>query len=355
LILLKRYVDSAQVGLEIKEGGPPVLMRFGLELLEAVPLSLFNESKAQRGFRLVDGVRPHPHEGHDIRLAPDLSLKGAFRVLVARLLDDLMANQPAVLRGDSVEGIHQMRIDIRRLRTVLVLFEPFLEAHATRHFEDELRRLGQVLGAARDWDVLIEETLPRVIDGASDLAVVRPLRELASERRRSAHQAAEKALREPAFSRFVLALRLWSTEKGAVLKRFSARELESEAAGMLMRVQSKARKRQRACDKAEPATLHRLRKSLKRLRYGIEYFGALYGDRAQSYLKRCNALQKRLGDLNDLGTFTRLTEDLADCHRLDLAPALGLLAENAERIEQKNLGRLDTPLRRFANAPPFWT
>ena len=35
--------------------------------------------------------------------------------MTGRLLDDLMANRPAVLRGDSEEGIHQMRIDIRRL------------------------------------------------------------------------------------------------------------------------------------------------------------------------------------------------------------------------------------------------
>ena len=80
-----------------------------------------------------------------------------FARLSGALLDDLLANQPAVLRGDEGEGIHQMRIGIRRLRSLLVLFERFLEPHAATRFSDELRRLGRVLGAARDWDVEYRE------------------------------------------------------------------------------------------------------------------------------------------------------------------------------------------------------
>ena len=344
-----------ELELELKQGDPGVLVRLALELLETAPLSLFNESKAQRGFELVDGTRPKPHQAKDVVLPDDLCLKDAFHLLAGRLLDDLMANQPAVLRGDEEEGVHQMRIDVRRLRSLLVLFAPVLEVHATRHFEDELRRLGQVLGAARDWDVFVEETLPRLIDGAADLAVVRPLRELASKRRHSSHQAAKKAVLDPSFSRFVLAFRLWSFEKGAVLKRFAAGDLGEEADHLLSRLERKVDKRLRACDKAEPTTLHRLRKGLKKLRYAIEFFEARYGRGIGPYLKRCNGLQKQLGDLNDLWTFSRLADEVAQGQRLDVAPALGLLAENADRLAMKGLRQLDSRLRRFANAQPFWT
>ncbi|MBV8412624.1 MAG: CHAD domain-containing protein [Alphaproteobacteria bacterium] len=344
-----------ELELELKEGQPAALMRLGLELLETVPLSLLIESKAQRGFQLVDGARPHPHEEESISLEGGLSLKEAFRVLAARLVDDLMAHQPVVLHGDSQEGVHRMRIDVRRLRSLLVLFEPFLEAHAAGHFEDELRRLGQVLGAARDWDVFLEETLPRTVDGAADLVLARSLRELASQRRHSAHQAAKKALLEAPFSRFVLAMRLWTSEKGAVLKRFAPRPLEDEAPAMLSRLERKVGKRLRACDVDQPTSLHRLRKSLKKLRYGIQYLQSLYDGDAESYLARCNALQKRLGNINDLGTFTRLAEELAQGTRLDLAPAVGMVAENAERLAKKDLDRLGGRLSRFAKARPFWT
>ena len=54
-----------------------------------------------------------------------------------------------------------MRVAIRRLRSLLVLFERFLEPHVSERFEEELRRLGQVLGVARDWDVFLTDTLPR--------------------------------------------------------------------------------------------------------------------------------------------------------------------------------------------------
>jgi triphosphatase len=99
-----------------------------------------------------------------------------FTRLSAAVLDDLLVNQPAVLRGEETEGVHEMRVGIRRLRSLLVLFEPFLERHAAERFADELRRLGRVLGSPRDWDVFLDESLPAAIETAADLKTIEPLR-----------------------------------------------------------------------------------------------------------------------------------------------------------------------------------
>jgi CHAD domain-containing protein len=278
----------------------------------------------------------------------------AFARLAGAVLDDLLANQPAALRGEEEEGIHQMRVGIRRLRSLLMLFERFVEPHAAARFANELRRLGRVLGVARDWDVFLAESLPAVVETAADLKTVEPLRALADQRRHAAHQAAKEAVQEASFTRFVLAFRAWSQSAEAAMPgRVGERRLEDLAPTMLDRLARKVGKRLANSDPDEPVTLHELRKSAKKLRYAIEYFDSLYGAAAEPYYKRCSALQKRLGELNDLVTLGRLAEELT-ADRLDLAPALGVLGNRSQPQVARAIERLDRPLARMERAKSFW-
>jgi len=319
-----------------------------------VPLSLMSESKAERGYHLLNGTGPDACKPPPVELQAGLGLPDAFGRLGQQVLDHLMVNQPATLRGDEQEGIHQMRVGIRRLRSLLVLFERHLEPHARDRFEEELRRLGHVLGAARDWDVFLAETLPRVRDKDGHSAGLDRLSATALECRHAAHQAAKKAVLETAFTRFVLAFWSWSLGADeALIGKARTLALEEAAAGMLTRLERKVERRLGDCDDSDPSSLHRLRKSAKKLRYGIEYLESLYGKDAKPYHKRCNALQKRLGDINDLTTLVDRAASLAR-ERIDLAPAVGALADRSESLVQEELKGLHKRLRRFANESPFW-
>ena len=344
----------SELELELKGGDEDALFRLGLDLLQVAPLALVNESKAERGWRLRDGVQPTARKPHSVVLEPDIAVHEAFARLSAGVLDDLLANQPAALRGDEIEGIHQMRVGIRRLRSLLALFERFVEPHAALRFEDELRRLGRVLGEARDWDVFLAETLPAAIETAADLKMVEPLRAAAEERRHAAHQAAKKAVQEPSFTRFVLAFRVWSHRPEATMAgRIGERCMKEAAPALLDDVARKVAKRLAAADPDEPATLHALRRSAKKLRYAIEYFDGLYGAAAEPYYKRCSAAQKRLGELNDLVTLQHLAEVLA-ADRLDLVPAVAVLENRSAAPVARAIGRLDKPLGRLRREKPFW-
>ena len=70
-----------------------------------------------------------------------------MRGIVVDALSHLLMNGAAALAGDA-EGIHQTRVSIRRLRSALVVFEPLLEPHAASFFQDELKRVGRVIGEA---------------------------------------------------------------------------------------------------------------------------------------------------------------------------------------------------------------
>jgi CHAD domain-containing protein len=158
------------------------------------------------------------------------------------------------------------------------------------------------------------------------LEAIDALQGVATERRHAAHQDATKAIAEPGFARFVLALRTWSQPgAGAITEPQAGRPLAKTAPDLLDRLESKLAKRLDKADPGDAPSLHAVRKSAKKLRYGIEYLEGVYGDDAEKYRKRCNHLQKRLGVLNDLETATARAGELTD-GRIDLVPALGLLA-----------------------------
>jgi inorganic triphosphatase YgiF len=350
----ERRERLSELELELKDGREEALLRVGLGLARAAPLSLLMESKAERGYRLHDGEGPPAHKAADLLLDGSLEMGTAFCRLVDLVLEHLLVNQPAALRGDEVEGVHQMRVAVRRLRSLLVLFKPLLERQAARRFEDELRRLGDVLGLARDWDVFLDETLPMASCDGLPLDAIEALQDAAKERRHAAHQDAKKAIAEPAFARFVLALRAWSRpDAGAIEGRQAGRRLAKVAPVLLDRLERKLAKRLDEADRDDAPSLHAVRKSAKKLRYGIEYFEGVYNGDARKYLKRCNRLQKRLGGLNDLETATARVGELAE-GRIDLAPALGLLsrwtAGKRKRVLKKALKSQDA----FERTAIFW-
>jgi len=350
-----RSEPLSELELELKEGAAGSLLRLGLDFLRDAPLILMSESKADRGYHLYDGSRPQAIKAPPVELDANADMRSAFRALLASALDHLMANQPAAIRGEQVEGVHQMRVAIRRLRSLLMLFEPCLEPCTASRFEAELKRLGQVLGTARDWDVFVTETLQAITDDGADRHWIGMLRDRAGEKRHAAHQAATKAVLEPEFARFVLALSAWS-RCGDVAFHDGAgdRPLAKLAPDMLGRLASKALKRAAEAQSDDPESLHALRKSTKKLRYGIEYLRGLYGDGAKPYQKSCDRLQKRLGHINDLETALRLAAELTEQGRTDLAPALGLLAHWREPRLGKLRKRVGGVCSAFERERPFW-
>ena len=179
--------DIRELELELREGTPMSLYRLALELNLAVPFDIEVESKAARGFRLKEGLPPQAIKPSTMRLNSDDPAIEALRAIVEETLGHLLANQPAALAGDP-EGVHQVRIAVRRIRSALRLFSPHIEQHATRLFEDALRHAGRTIGEARDWDVFCDEILPQVSETAEARKFAEMMRAPAEARRAAAHQ-----------------------------------------------------------------------------------------------------------------------------------------------------------------------
>jgi inorganic triphosphatase YgiF len=352
-----RSEDVAELELELLEGDEAPLYRLALWLHADLPLRLGTESKALRGRRLSLGSAAGAAEAPDLALDGSLPAAGALRRIIEAGLGQLGSNLSAAGAGDT-EGVHQARVALRRLRAAFVLFGPRLEPHATSRFNDEIRRLGQVFGEARDWDVLAVETLPAAEESALVAAWVPLVREHAEAARRAAHEALEAELARPALTGLVLALGAW-VQDGAAHPEILGSALDvpigSIAPALLDRLADKLDARGRHLARCSPEELHAVRKTLKKVRYAADALASLYRRKAvKSYLKGCKALQRALGALNDAAVTVALLERLASDHGADLTPALGALARWSEERRREAHQELAGAWRELQDARRFW-
>ena len=184
------------------------------------------------------------------------------------------------------------------------------------------------------------------------------MREAAEAERRAARERLRAALDDPAATGLVLDLAAEvAAEPGvsALLKRSAGRPLVEEAPDMLDRLAREVAKRGRKLERLSEVELHELRKELKKLRYGMDFLGGLYGrKRVKAYMQHCKELQEGLGGLNDAAVAEGLARGLvaADPARL-AAPAAALARWSRERREGASR-HIAEGWRAFGSAPAFW-
>jgi CHAD domain-containing protein len=235
------------------------------------------------------------HEGHDhqpaeARIRPLLlSLVEVTRQADARARKAGGAQDP--------EAIHDLRVSLRRLRTMMRAARPVFGKKRMQTLGEELRAVAATAGAVRD-DEVLRETL-------GDLKLEPTVRAeveawLARRERIEAQRRAgvTRLLAEGRLTRALEAVAqgLTKKKKHPHDESLSAHTLAHEAIA-----QAEENIRAIAPTRATPAALmHELRIRYKRLRYTAELFAPELGDAALSLEKRAAKMQKRLGELHDL-------------------------------------------------------
>jgi CHAD domain-containing protein len=79
----------------------------------------------------------------------------ARRVLAVRAAE-VLEHVPAVRAGEDPEAVHDLRVAARRLRAVLEVFADAFPRKRHAALLDEVKRVGDAFGGARDLDVQIE-------------------------------------------------------------------------------------------------------------------------------------------------------------------------------------------------------
>ena len=126
-------------------------------------------------------------------------------------IDQLLRNEAAGRAGEP-EGIHQMRVAVRRLRAIISALAPFLPLEARRHASEQLRWLADALGEARNLDVLALEILAPAQASLQPAAGFERLAEAIDRWRDYAHAETEAAINSSRYADSVGALTHWFDE-----------------------------------------------------------------------------------------------------------------------------------------------
>jgi len=196
-----------EMELELKRGTTADMFALAQFLARDLPVQLSVRTKAERGYQLIDGEQL-PMKALPVPLTPESSAQTALQAVARACLHQIIANRPLIRIGKP-EGLHQMRVAVRRLRAALSLFSPMLVDSQTYQLKAELRWLSGELGSARELDVFIGRVVKPLADERRDKPGLPGLLKDLRQRRSAAYARVHSSINSFRFRQLMLAVASW--------------------------------------------------------------------------------------------------------------------------------------------------
>ena len=356
-----RTESICEVGLQLKRGDPAALYGIGLRLLEIAPLRIEAHSKAERGYQLLENTsaKPQAQSSLSFSLRPSATVEDNLQEIGLGCLTLFLRNEPAAL-ADVPDGVHQMRVAVRRLRSVVATVRRMLPPQQHEWVSHELRWMADVLGPARNWDVFSSGLLAPVTSALLCDRDLGKLCRICEDERRSAHDRANSAIRSSQYTAALLKLSRWFTscswreqpvsEQSALLMA----PIGMVAPPLIGRRCKKVKKSAAGFAELTSERRHEFRIAVKKLRYTIEVFKDLFDrENVAAFIRLLKPLQDDLGYANDVRVANQLLADLQISDPA-IARAAGIVLGWHDRGVVDHGRTLSKHVRRFRKARPFW-
>ena len=240
----------------------------------------------------------------------DASAAGGIRLVLMFRLEEMCSLRDEALDFDDPEGVHDMRVASRRLRSALRDFMPYLSKRHITSSLHEIKNVADALGRVRDQDVALL-ALEKLAEKAPPLVVASINR--FAELRRQKRKEARAALLRTLDPNTLAALRssFANSLEAAIDPAVRRKSRQGARNGTLVTYRDLARmtilNRLEDLEKLSDSLyhplsikpLHRMRIAAKRLRYALELFERCWGQQAALFAKKVAGLQSALGELHD--------------------------------------------------------
>src|SRR6266702_2663204 len=233
-------------------------------------------------------------------LTADMPAALAVCTVLTRLFDTAQANVPGAIRDIDTEFLHDLRIAVRRTRSVLKLAGSVLPAALVGRYRPEFKWLGDLTTPTRDLDVYLlgyPQMARKLVAGTEP--ELHPFHEYLGRQRAAAQRQLARGLRSARFNHLASRWRHDLEQAAAAPRRQPA--AGRFAAGRIARAYQRVLRDGGGIEAASPPqALHDLRKRCKELRYLLEVFASLH-DPAEQWraVNELKALQDCLGEFQD--------------------------------------------------------
>lgn len=251
-----------------------------------------------------------------LEFAPSARSDGVVADILLALLDILQANVEGARANQDSEYLHDLRVAVRRTRTLLGQMQGVFPGPDTTHFRERFAWLQQVTGPVRDLDVYLARfasyrtSLPESL--RDDLE---PLRGLLLARHTQEQCRLAATLGASDFTGLLDDWRSFLTSPRADARAApqAGRPIKELVDARIRRTAKRVRREGRALTTTSPPEeLHQLRKRCKKLRYLMELFSTLYPpEQLAPQVMEIKGLLEQLGEFQDLTVQVGQLEDWA--------------------------------------------
>lgn len=292
-----------------------------------------------------------------VPLAPGQRADAAAAAVLRRLLEAIRTNLPGTLEDLDPEFLHDLRVAVRRSRSIQRELKGVFPPRELEPFRREFGWLQQITGEARDLDVYVSEFDDfRVLVPAAMRPQLEPLLAVLCTRRAAAREAMRRDLRSPRTGRVLEGWAEFLDRLEAlpdVDRPDAARPIGALAGRRIRRVHRRMVSMGEAIGPASPpADYHELRKRAKELRYLLELFGApLFPPGAvRPLIRSLKALQDVLGRHQDRAVQVTMLHELSEevAARDGGAAATAAMGALVERLQADQLAARAQFAERFA-------
>ena len=307
---------------------------------------------------------PTTRKAARLQLAKDATVDAAIAAIFAECFEHWTFNEAAALHGLDPEGVHQMRVALRRMRSALSDFQQVIPAAQVAWLRRETRWLIENLGPSRDWDVFLTELLKPVETARPGDAGLAELRAAAEAERANGYERLRTALGSRRYSALLRRMHEWLRvgywrEGRDERQKLLNKPVRKLARQLLEKRHKRALKVGRSFEKLSVQERHRLRIALKKLRYTAEFFRSLFRKKHEKkYMHALAELQNSLGLINDIAVADHLLGHIAASreHRRthDLCTAAGLVAGWHARSASLAEQEAKAIWRHFCDCAVFW-
>jgi CHAD domain-containing protein len=267
----------------------------------------------------------------------------AARRLLWIQFQTILANLDDAIKGETSQPLHDVRVAIRRMRSLLRAFRKYLPNEPRREIEELLAEISEELGPVRDLDVWVDllQSLPVQSKVAQSRLFPAYLRHH-QQRRQLVLATVRRCLRGPHFASQRLRInRLLRVELPRLIKTEPPGSLPKLAATQFGKALRRALKCGRLRHSASPKKLHELRIALRKARYLAGFFAPVLGPDTARLVKRLRRVERVLARIHDV--------DMAGQHLAHEGPLPPrALAVYLEQQREQNLAKVDKLWRRFA-------
>lgn len=297
----KKKEELLEIELELKQGSIITLLRFAATLAKKYPLLLENRSKYYRGLVLSD-IEPDEHtyastyqiDGHkDLEKILYLSLLGNLHRII-------QAQDEFIKNPQDIETLHQIRVRIRYLRSLLSFFKPLIKAEAYYYLQSKLRKMAKDLSASREADVIVEaiEKCFKHIDllGSEETLLKDHIISIQETEKLKAKEYIQSAALTPE----IMDIWLLLLEKPFIESEIKKYTFTEYLNYRILSWNKKMRKLLKNAAIKDFLKWHEIRIQIKKLRYVFQEFAGILPKKSRQTLKKLKVYQDLLGDYVDI-------------------------------------------------------